>query len=362
MNLKSNKFLFSAFLLLSFDISYANQGVDQYKDVLDYYYKIVSLSDDNMDIDLGVGVQEAANGLGKEKALKQIGYLIKDITGDNIPELLIGTIGKNFEEFSSCKGNEIYEIYTLVNNKPQIVVEGWGRNSICTISENLFVNSGSGGAANSLVGKFSLTSNGQEKSWSDFYYSYPDENDFEIVNFYKNKNSDEMDPSTSTKININFDQFEKIGEAWYKQTAPINGFISFEKYNSNSSTTNNSESLISVKEAPKDLTTLGSFEYVNLANTTPVLNLLFNTTTNISDFRILNLKFVDVDENGKVKYEITPIKTYEQLSSNKNIVVSINMIGSIPNNGISFKSLGGKEYRYSVSQSGQDGSIILTEF
>jgi hypothetical protein len=69
--------------------------VINYEDALAKVYAFINNIDDEVGpIDGFDGIWEAAKALGDD-ALNEIGYVLKDISGDNVPELLIGAFEKD---------------------------------------------------------------------------------------------------------------------------------------------------------------------------------------------------------------------------------------------------------------------------
>ena len=64
-----------------------------YEKVLDTVYDIASSKPKSINVhDIYVGVKEIAKGAEHGEGLNRIGYIMEDISGDGIPELIIGEI------------------------------------------------------------------------------------------------------------------------------------------------------------------------------------------------------------------------------------------------------------------------------
>lgn len=327
---------------------------------------IIHANDDDYSVEEGIGIWEVANGLGSDKALERVGYLIRDISGDGIPELLIGLINDDQESPGYCKGNQIFMIYTIANNEPVLVTEGWARSMSCTLPGNQFFYNGSSGAQVSLTGKYSLSHDGQSLTWSDFYFTYPDENSEDIsVNFYSNKTGD-ADPETSTKLEMDYDGFEKLSESWSGMTTPMDGFIPFAKLKkldtSNQGSQCEGDSEVSAAFAPEDLSVLGDYQEIKASTSDPVVKVAITTKGKVSDFKVLGLEFMNADDDGNITFRENAVYRVGDVTCDKSVVISLSLIGTIPNNGISFKDANGNLKKYTISESGMDGSIILSEF
>lgn len=83
-----------------------------------------------------------------DQPFERIGYLIKDLDGDGIPELAIGTTAQNPDDFY---GKLIFELYTLDGDGNVVkVFSSSERDRYYYAGDNLFANLGSSGAAESI--------------------------------------------------------------------------------------------------------------------------------------------------------------------------------------------------------------------
>ncbi len=101
---------------------------------------------------------ETASNLGVSEFIEysdHVGYALKDLNKDGIPELLIAGIGT--QEFGE---QVIYDLYTLENNSPKNIATSWARNRYYLRTDSLIVNEGSSGAAYSNVFLFSVNKQG----------------------------------------------------------------------------------------------------------------------------------------------------------------------------------------------------------
>lgn len=165
-----------------------------YHELLEQYYTLVSAPDGDMGTigDGTYGVRETAWGLGAD-AMNGIGYLIKDMSDDGVPELAVGSL----REY----GGEVYALYTLDGSEPKLVFEGWSRNSIVYVNSyvggsSVFYSSGSRSASESCQGVFTLSRDGQEQNWRWFYFTCEKDGNPDDVTLYANKTGS-WDPEES---------------------------------------------------------------------------------------------------------------------------------------------------------------------
>lgn len=133
------------------------KGKDLYGEILEKHIKAIKekwdsnkLEEENMSYMYNVIAQTNKNPLDK------IGYIYADINADGIDELLIGEIAKG-----SWKGI-VYDIYTMVDRKPEHVVSGGTRDRYFICDGTFVCEEYSSGALESGLGVFILEENSTE--------------------------------------------------------------------------------------------------------------------------------------------------------------------------------------------------------
>jgi len=139
-----------------------------YVPVLDQYvYAIQNEIDRQTLVDLNLNVMIAD---ADKPQLEHIGYLIDDLDGNGIPELIVGTI--NGEDYFK---NLIFDIYTLDEaGYPKLLFRSGERNRLYSAGSNVFSNVGSNSAMSTVHTTLRLK-NGQftdlGKETPEEYYS-----------------------------------------------------------------------------------------------------------------------------------------------------------------------------------------------
>lgn len=105
-----------------------------------------------------------------------------------------------------------------------------------------------------------------------------------------------------------------------------------------------------------------SYEVFTADNGEPQVGIYFAPKEPLKNFRVLGLTFKDADDNGQVYFDEKEIWRAAELSSAKPLLVRLTFIGSIPNYGISFEDAAGKIRKFTISESGMDGSLVLAPF
>ncbi len=144
--------------------------------------------------------------------LSDVGYKIEDIDGDGISELIIASKNSPF----------IYDLYTLVNETPKLLLSSWER---CNVSYcgNYFYRDGSDGAAYHGTERYVLKDG--DMQLIDDIYTEPSEEDYEVTNYFYSKNPTY---STEDRETISEEQYEKYRDDWYSERCIVSGLTSFD--------------------------------------------------------------------------------------------------------------------------------------
>lgn len=90
-------------------------------------------------------------------------------------------------------------------------------------------------------------------------------------------------------------------------------------------------------------------------------HVLFTAKQTVKNFKVLALEFQDIDDEGNVSFAVEELYTVE-LTPERPLMVQMELVGTIPNNGISYEEEDGTVRQFSVNESGKDGSLFLMEF
>lgn len=187
-----------------------------YNSVLEEFYYMIKYASNQSEVKEGfTGAVEAAQAF-EDEALSEIGYLISDINGDGIKELLIGI--SDDEEGVYVK-NDIYALYTIKNTSPVLVAEGRSRNWYSLVDGGKIFNFGSNGAAYRIFGEYSLESNAELKC-KDFYFSYDKDGSYTNIGFFHNTTGI-YDMAQAKELDISQEEFEKKEEDLAKRTIKL---------------------------------------------------------------------------------------------------------------------------------------------
>ena len=289
-----------------------------------------------------MGVLETARGMG-DSAVYEMGYLIEDLSGDGIPELLVG---------------ELYGItnalYTLVDGKPELVFEGWYRSSYVYMGSGYFYYHGANSAAESGQGLFYLTKDGTRLECESFLFTGLNSDGDMVV--YSNETGS-WDPAESEKSDMTAEDFWALD--------PAGDPLSITPFSVTGGWKAVEPNPVSVEYLPK-----GMFPdyYVTLYDGDGAAFLLFTADSPVTEFTVLTLELEDFTETGVTIFSATPVVLEEGLDSlpevmtaDTPVAVQLGFMGTIPNYGISYVDGDGDLRRFALVQSGYDGSVLLKE-
>ena len=144
---------------------------DTYQDILDNAYEVITHRTANIveadELFDTSGIWEAGMGRSTDEALAAIGYMLYDVDGNGIEELIIA----DTSEEHSAWDNRILLMYSLQDDKPVLVIDGWARNRYHLLNDGTFYNEGSGGAAYTIFATYRMSEDGIGLEVIDYYYS-----------------------------------------------------------------------------------------------------------------------------------------------------------------------------------------------
>lgn len=88
----------------------------------------------------------------------------------------------------------------------------------------------------------------------------------------------------------------------------------------------------------------------------------FSAEHPVENFRELSLTFESVDDDGNVRFTAEETYNHGTITPETPLLVRMELIGTIPNNGISYVDCSGNTRYFALNASGLDGSLLLTEF
>ena len=90
--------------------------------------------------------------------------------------------------------------------------------------------------------------------------------------------------------------------------------------------------------------------------------ILFMAEGVVTDFRLLSLLVNNVDDNGNMTFDTESLYELDTLEEDKPLEVTLTFYGDTPAYGISYTDGSGATKNFTVILSGEDGSVILSEY
>ena len=293
------------------------------------------------------GVWEVIGAMG-EKAGDAVGYTLFDISGDGVPELVIGDISElaaNGEK--TGLGSQIYACYTAVDGTPQLVFEGWGRNGFWYAGENRIFNLGSGGAMYTIFGMYALSEDGTTLHCTDYYFTYELDENFEEIGFFHNTTG-EWDPDVSEQLDVDEEAFWMIEEEMDQQirNMELTPFSSYELSGTDGGTGN-----IGSENDPSPVSVAWEDEAASQVR--------FSADKTVRDFKVLGLTFLEGDDSERIAFAAEELCAVDALTPEEPLVQELLFGGAIPNCGFSYVDEAGTVRAFTVEISGMDGSLLI---
>lgn len=314
-----------------------------YKDVLANFHALVSYGlDENVDPEGTTGVLELVNASGCEYALRTVGSVIKDLNGDGVPELLVG----------NCNSDEIYALYTLVEETPVLCFEGYARNMYYLLEDGSIYNLSSTGAMYSAAAVYTLSEDATALVCKDFYFTCEKDDRFEEIGVYYNQTG-EWDKEVSQETELSSEQFWELTDAWDAQIqrlpieSTFDGSVPFDG--------------ISIAWADDILPELTDYDEFVASSDEGSVRVVLTTDHNVENLKVLSLALENVDENGTTTFAKEELYSHGMLTAKRPLVLSVIFYGTVPYYGISFTDDNGETKAYAIDESGMDGSVFLWE-
>lgn len=144
-----------------------------YQDILDNAYDVIIGDNNWTNIVLSdelfsyYGLDEAHVLRDTSEVLSAVGYTFYDVDGNGIEELIIADTYTAGEVWYY----NILLMYTLYDDKPVLLIDGWSRNSYYILDDGTIYNEGSSGAAYTDFGIYRISAAGNGLEVIEFYYS-----------------------------------------------------------------------------------------------------------------------------------------------------------------------------------------------
>lgn len=306
-----------------------------YDKLLQQIYLLVCDPDSYWDVapDGQQGILESARSLGSY-APNAMGYVVEDISGDGIPELLVGE-----------NDGLINAVYTLSDGQPQLVLSGRYRSGYTYMGSGYFFYYGSGGASEAGQGIFYLSNDGKSLQCQEFLFTHADGSGAADIRVYSNTTGS-WNPEESQLTDMTAQEFWDLDPAG--TVLPLTLFAYLEP-----------GMAVSARYLYDDETAAEVILDTEYAD-----RVLFAARSPISQFTVLELTLESVDDAGTVVLSARPASDnplLERLSPDCPIVIQLSFGETIPTYGIAYVDENGQTRCFALEQSGRDGAILMAK-
>ncbi|MBP3468709.1 MAG: hypothetical protein J6K26_04255 [Lachnospiraceae bacterium] len=324
---------------------------DAYLELIESYASM--LAGEDIWIDGSTGVWELVNGDAADAAA-HVGLTFEDMNQDGIPELIIGY---QDGETDNIFCNQILAVYSYVDERAALILEGWARNRYYYLGNGEFLCSGSSGASSSCI---EICAYEEERLVvRDFYFTEIMDDNYEEIGVYYNTTG-EWDVASSELLPMSVDEFWQIEEEYETEIVNLK-LIPLEKGQDYSEAYSAALSTVNVAWA-EDVPYAEDMESFTADETEFAGSVVFFTYGRVRDFKILSLTLEEVAEDGTISFSTEEIYSRESLTKDSPLLVKLAFFGTIPSYGISYVDENGATRNYAIAESGKDGSVILWEF
>ncbi len=184
---------------------------------------------------LSDGLMEKVMYDDRSSLFRSIGYVIEDIDGDGIPELMIGYDDQDYDTLA--EQSYILGVYALDGKEPYSVLYGWARNTYRWLGNGHVLNLGSGGAAVTILADSHFDHSEKRFICDDFYFS--DEKEAGKIAYFHNTTG-VFDMDLSEELSISSDGFWELIEGYEKDCklldwTPIGSYVIADAYHEDGS-------------------------------------------------------------------------------------------------------------------------------
>ncbi len=312
-----------------------------YLPVIDQLFSVVSGNYDENNIPAGVIALLEGGDM-----LWNAGYSVSDVSGDGIPELLIGDRNSGM----------IYALYTVKDGQVHLTLEGAYRNAYYLMDDGALFNRGSAGAAYSIFGLYDLSADGTVLNCRDCWFTYEKDGNFEDVRGWHNTTG-EMDTAVSEELAMTLD------ELWAKEAELFDRIIvpeltAFGVYGGLEKPVYAENPTITVLY---DHEYTGKYDEYTADDSEYAAKVVFTTDGAVRDFKVIALTVTDVSEDGNISFMFNDLYVCGDLIPEKGLAVKMSLPETVPFYGISYTDGNGETRIFSVNLSGFDGSVYLAE-
>lgn len=141
---------------------------EAYKEILVIAYEVILRMHEDAPAGsglVGIGVREACIGRNVEESLAGIGYILYDVDGNGVRELIIADTGDDLWD------NRILNMYTIREDEAVMLLDGVMRGRFYILSDGIIYYEGDGGVGHNIFATYRMGADGASLEPIDYYFS-----------------------------------------------------------------------------------------------------------------------------------------------------------------------------------------------
>lgn len=294
--------------------------------------------------------------LGDEEAPRQIGYFLKDISGDGVPELIVGAVTE--EDGPYRYGSELYAVYSCSSGSVKRLFFDAAHQSYRLLSDGRILVLTIDGVRNFGVGVYRISLDGASFTCQDYYFAIPENESAQRGDVYHNTTG-RSEIAASEKTDLTLEDVLDMGRQLAEQAQSVQ-LYPFSLYlyapQENFTPTEPLLQVTRIDDAAEG--TVYDFGLTVMADTH--VSVLLSADRVLQDVGILALGYLDM-EGGQPVFATHTIATLHRLEPGHPVLVDLPLPGTIPNSGFSYMDERGETHTFALKESGWDGSLFLEE-
>ena len=105
---------------------------------------------------------------------------------------------------------------------------------------------------------------------------------------------------------------------------------------------------------------LSDYHEVSVSTAEPLARVLLSCEYAVKDFKVLGIEASPM--SNSLSFSTEELYALDELSPDRPLLLNMTFYGLLPYYGVSYVDDSGETISYSINMSGEDGSVILTEF
>ena len=295
--------------------------------------------------------------MGDEEAPRQIGYFLKDISGDGVPELIVGAIAE--EDGTYRYGSELYAVYSCQQGYVKRLFFGGTHQRYTLLSDGRILTMTMDGVHDFGVGVYRIAPDGSVLTCEDYYFVVAADESAQRGDVYHNT-SGQSDVGVSEKMNMTPEDVLALGRKLDGQAQPVRLYpFSLYFYEPKEPfTPETSRVWVRRREAVDPGTYYRSRFRVGQEGAH--VSLFLSAEKELMNVHVLALRYLDT-EAGQPIFATHSLAGIYRFQPEHPVIVDLPIVDAMPAYGLSYEDEEGRPHTFALRESGFDGSLFFEE-